>query len=51
MFIKYKIFNNSKLEKSNVNVYFNNILPIVDKVEEFLPVPIGKNIFVIGKKN
>lgn len=50
MFIKFKILKIDKIEKGNANLYFNRILPIVDRVENLVPVPIGKNIFVIGKK-
>jgi SAM-dependent methyltransferase len=50
MFVKYKIIKSTNIEQGSAVLYFDKVLPIVDKIEKFLPVPFGKNLFVIGKK-
>jgi SAM-dependent methyltransferase len=50
MYIKYKILKITKLSKGNVSLYFNTILPLLDKIEPSKIIPSGKNIFVIAKK-
>jgi trans-aconitate methyltransferase len=50
MFVKYKIFKSTNIEQGSAVLYFDKVLPIVDKMEKYLPVPFGKNLFVIGKK-
>ncbi|MGL4758263.1 MAG: class I SAM-dependent methyltransferase [Patescibacteria group bacterium] len=50
MFVKYKVLKLKSIDQGSAMTYFNQVLPIVDKVEKFLPIPAGKNLFVIGKK-
>ncbi|MBC7472609.1 MAG: class I SAM-dependent methyltransferase [candidate division SR1 bacterium] len=50
MYIKYKILKMTKLSKKNVSLYFNTILPLLDKIEPSRLLPNGKNIFVIAQK-
>jgi SAM-dependent methyltransferase len=50
MYIKYKILRMTKLSKGNVSLYFNTILPLLDKIEPSKLIPNGKNIFVIARK-
>lgn len=50
MYIKYKILKTTRLSKNNINLYFNTILPLLDKIEPSRILPNGKNIFVIAQK-
>jgi 2-polyprenyl-3-methyl-5-hydroxy-6-metoxy-1,4-benzoquinol methylase len=51
MFIKYKVLKKTEVKAGNANLYFNNVLPVVDLIEKKLPVFFGKNLFVIGRKD
>lgn len=50
MYIKYKILKMTKLSKGNISLYFNTVLPLLDKIEPSKLLPNGKNIFVIAQK-
>jgi trans-aconitate methyltransferase len=50
MYVKYKIIRSKNIKKGSAMTYFNNALPVVDKIESIIPVPFGKNLFVIGVK-
>ncbi len=50
MFIKYKVLKLKSIDQGNAMTYFNTVLPVIDRIEKFIPIPAGKNLFVIGKK-
>lgn len=49
-FVKYKILKSESLESGAVTLYDKIVVPITNKFETFLPIPIGKNLLIIGEK-
>ncbi|HEX6279089.1 MAG TPA: class I SAM-dependent methyltransferase [Pyrinomonadaceae bacterium] len=49
-FIKYRLLGSMALEPLAVRLYDDLVVPIASRFEPRLPVPIGKNILLVGEK-
>jgi len=48
--IKYKLLKSDSLERGAVDAYDKFAVPVTKALENFLPVPSGKNILLVGEK-
>jgi phospholipid N-methyltransferase len=49
--LNFKLFKRKKLSPTMIGIYDKFCVPIIKSVETVLPVPIGKNILLIARKN
>jgi len=48
--IKYKLLGSESLDVTSVTLYDRYCIPIIRRVEQLVPPPIGKNLLVVGEK-
>lgn len=48
--IKYRILRSSRMEAGAVRLYDQLVVPIVSRLEAWLPPPLGKNIILVAEK-
>ncbi len=48
-FIVFKLFIRT-LIGNQVSIYDKFLIPIIKLIEKIIPIPIGKNILIVGKK-
>ncbi len=49
-FVKYKLLKSDSLESGAVTLYDKIAVPVIQKFEKILPMPVGKNLLVIAEK-
>lgn len=50
-FVKYRIFRSSGLGSGAVTAYDQLAVPVMSRLEHLIPVPFGKNVLAVGKKD
>jgi hypothetical protein len=48
--ILFCLFKNKEVKAGQVSVYDKVVIPIMRRIENKIPLPIGKNILIVGKK-
>jgi len=48
--ILFRLFKSQSIKANQVSVYDKVVVPIMRRIEKTIPIPIGKNILMVGKK-